>query len=305
MPRFFTHYWKNSTCNHYRYVLRSGGEPLNGVAGNLFSVKQIKEGDVIFVVSVFSGMLFLVGALTVEYICGKDEAANAWDCSPDEMWDAKDYAVAKCSTEKNYDCLIPLEITKSLRFIAADRTLRPLDFVTEDQLHQQTLRGVRELTPESAHLLTNILSPQVRPTRKRPTNSLPEEITTSEQFVEGAVTQIRINRYERSPVARQKCIAHFGVVCQVCHFDFETIYGAIGHHFIHIHHIVPLGAIKDEYQCDPITDLVPVCANCHAMLHRTMPPLAVEDLREIIFLRANGEGEWYYEGMNEHNENRA
>ena len=34
-----------------------------------------------------------------------------------------------------------------------------------------------------------------------------------------------------------------------------------------------------EYEPDPRRDLVPVCPNCHAMLHTSDPPLEIEKLR--------------------------
>lgn len=42
---------------------------------------------------------------------------------------------------------------------------------------------------------------------------------------------------------------------------------------LNVHHIVPLGQIKGEYEVDPIRDLTPVCANCHATIHSTRPAL--------------------------------
>lgn len=35
-------------------------------------------------------------------------------------------------------------------------------------------------------------------------------------------------------------------------------------------------------QIDPISDLRPVCPNCHAMLHKKNPPYTIDELREII-----------------------
>ncbi len=40
--------------------------------------------------------------------------------------------------------------------------------------------------------------------------------------------------------------------------------------------------MKDAYLLDPSKDLIPVCPNCHAMLHTSDPPLAPDKLREII-----------------------
>jgi 5-methylcytosine-specific restriction protein A len=100
---------------------------------------------------------------------------------------------------------------------------------------------------------------------------------------EGAVTTVLVNRYERSATARQKCIDHYGAVCAVCALDFESSYGKIGEGFIHVHHIIPISSIGETYILDPIADLVPVCPNCHAMLHRGKEiPRSVGELRELM-----------------------
>jgi predicted HNH restriction endonuclease len=46
--------------------------------------------------------------------------------------------------------------------------------------------------------------------------------------------------------------------------------------------VVPLSEIQAEYVVDPIKDLVPICPNCHAMLHRTIPALSVGDLKAVL-----------------------
>jgi 5-methylcytosine-specific restriction enzyme A len=111
---------------------------------------------------------------------------------------------------------------------------------------------------------------------------LPEEVLPTEKYTEGAVHQILTNAYERDEKARRKAIRHHGFVCKVCGFDFEEAYGSIGSGFIHIHHIVPLSSIGEEYVVDPIKDLVPVCPNCHAMIHRKSPPFLIEELRALM-----------------------
>lgn len=101
---------------------------------------------------------------------------------------------------------------------------------------------------------------------------------------EGAKMQILVNKYERSAIARQKCIEYHGCKCMVCGFDFEKVYGEIGRDFIHVHHIVPLNKIGESYKVDYKTDLVPVCPNCHAMLHRRQNKecYSIEELKTII-----------------------
>lgn len=105
----------------------------------------------------------------------------------------------------------------------------------------------------------------------------PDEINNN--FAEGAAQQVSVNRYERSTEARKICISHYGATCQVCGLNFEERYGAIGKGFIHVHHVTPIASIGKEYVINPINELVPVCPNCHAMLHRQEPPIPVKELK--------------------------
>lgn len=114
---------------------------------------------------------------------------------------------------------------------------------------------------------------------------LAEELVESETLVEGAARVISVNAYERNPKARARCIEHHGYKCAVCQFDFADFYGDIGRDFIHVHHIVPLGETKGEYKVNPVKDLVPVCANCHAMIHTTRPALEINQLRQYLSQR--------------------
>ncbi len=111
----------------------------------------------------------------------------------------------------------------------------------------------------------------------------PESSIPTNSF-EGAVKQVVVNKYERSSVARQKCIEHFGCKCYICGLDFKKKYGDIGEGFIHVHHIIPLNQIGKEYVVDYEKDLIPVCPNCHAMLHRTVngKEVTIEELKQMV-----------------------
>lgn len=115
---------------------------------------------------------------------------------------------------------------------------------------------------------------------------LAEELPHGTLFPEGGRKTITINAYERSYAARNVCLAHHGVSCKVCGFDFQLSYGELGRGFIHVHHILPVSQVKKRYKVNPITDLMPVCPNCHEMLHRTTPPIQIKDLM-TIFKRAH------------------
>ena len=94
---------------------------------------------------------------------------------------------------------------------------------------------------------------------------------------------VNVNIIERDAVARRKCTDYHGFQCKVCGFKFEEKYGEKGKKYIHVHHLVPLSKIKQEYKVNPKKDLIPICPNCHAMIHRHKnKPLTVEELKIII-----------------------
>jgi len=102
-------------------------------------------------------------------------------------------------------------------------------------------------------------------------------------YPEGASRMVQVNRFERSRDARKACIALHGTACQVCGMDFKMLYGRIGADYIQVHHVVPISQIGADYQVDPTTDLVPLCANCHVMAHRRKPnPYTVAELKKRL-----------------------
>ena len=107
-------------------------------------------------------------------------------------------------------------------------------------------------------------------------------------YSKGALTRVQVNRYERNEEARRRCIELYGAVCCICGFDFGRAYGEVGRGLIHVHHIVPLGEIRAAYQVDPIRDLRPVCANCHAVIHRRDPAYTVEEVAGLLAVAKAG-----------------
>ncbi|MED1085493.1 HNH endonuclease [Bacillus mycoides] len=50
-----------------------------------------------------------------------------------------------------------------------------------------------------------------------------------------------------------------------------------------MHHVKPLSTIGEEVVVDPRKDLVPVCSNCHRMIHRRKDNvLTVEELEDLV-----------------------
>ncbi|WP_297504817.1 HNH endonuclease [Ferrovum sp.] len=99
---------------------------------------------------------------------------------------------------------------------------------------------------------------------------------------EGACSTVTVNRYERNPTNRAACIAAHGSKCKVCGFDFGAVYGPLAHGYIEVHHRVPVSRMSGSYQINPVNDLIPLCANCHAAVHRVDPPIEPEILAAIF-----------------------
>jgi predicted HNH restriction endonuclease len=68
----------------------------------------------------------------------------------------------------------------------------------------------------------------------------------------------------------------------VCGFNFGAAYGGSAEGYIHVHHLKPLASIGEEYVIDPIKDLRPVCANCHAVIHLRQPPYSIEEVNVML-----------------------
>jgi hypothetical protein len=99
---------------------------------------------------------------------------------------------------------------------------------------------------------------------------------------EGGSKTVELTIHERNATARRLCIEHYGLHCQACGMNYEDKYGAIGADLIHVHHVTPLSAIGEEYQVDPVRDLVPLCASCHHVAHQRTPPYSIAEIRHAV-----------------------
>jgi len=112
--------------------------------------------------------------------------------------------------------------------------------------------------------------------------SFQEELGIEKPLVEGASVTVQVSAFERNPVARRKCIIQYGTSCSVCGFNFGATYGVSAEDYIHVHHLKPLASIGEEYVIDPVKDLRPVCANCHAVIHLRHPPYTIEAVKDML-----------------------
>lgn len=103
-----------------------------------------------------------------------------------------------------------------------------------------------------------------------------------QEISEGAVRIVEQTEYERNPHLRELALRHHGRTCVVCGFDFAEVYGERAEGFIHVHHLTPLSSVGTAHAVNVETDLVPVCPNCHAVIHLSDPPFTPDEVREMI-----------------------
>ncbi|QHE63899.1 hypothetical protein FHE72_20400 [Rossellomorea vietnamensis] len=103
------------------------------------------------------------------------------------------------------------------------------------------------------------------------------------QRAEGNAVMYYGRRYERDPINRILALEYHGHSCVACGFNFEEVYGERGKDYIEVHHVKPLSTLKAEMVIDPKKDLVPLCSNCHRMVHRKKDEvLSIEDLQGLL-----------------------
>ncbi len=112
---------------------------------------------------------------------------------------------------------------------------------------------------------------------------------------EGFRKTVESKLYKRSSKLREIAIEHFkyngDILCKACKFSFNKFYGEIGEGYIEIHHIKPVFKYENDELDKTIeaalSNVVPVCSNCHRMIHRdSRNPLKIDFLIDRI--KSNG-----------------
>jgi len=274
-------YWKT---DQVRAALEdvTHGHMVDHAASEQFG--KVQPGDTVWIVNIEKGThrFLLVARIEVGNVVGQREANRVLKARHGDEYDVYRATHHLLAIEGSGESAreIPLDpIAPQLRFVAPQSRNRLT--ITGGQVDQQQVRAVRKLTPETIEIFEVLWrSASGRDVRRSGIDG--EEHVPNRSYLEGTAVRVLVNRYERDREARDECVAHHGAVCAVCHFDFGHEYGELGAGFIHVHHVVPVATAGRRYSVDPINDLVPVCPNCHAMLHTGATPPSVEELQQIV-----------------------
>ena len=176
------------------------------------------------------------------------------------------------------ECEEGLKQNRYVRFKLLETMPTENDMLTMEQLEAHGLKG----NVQGHQKVTGKLLEYINQAFVCTLDNNPDEVGGT-SFFEGAKMSVTVNKYERDPKAREICLKAKGYSCSVCGMNFEDVYGKLGKHFIHVHHLKPLSS-NGEYELDPVKDLIPVCPNCHAMLHRGMngDAISVNELKKLM-----------------------
>ena len=227
--------------------------------------KSIKKGDRVFLIRL---------GKEPKGIMGSGYAKSSYYVAP--HWDGTEGKVANY-IDIEFDILINPE--DNLLF---DReSLESIDLKNSQQWFPQQ-SGI-SIKPEVLDALESNWFDFIKDNNYIKNSFISNDVVTEvkETFREGKSKDITQTRYERNPEARKRCLTHYGYSCRVCDFNFEEYFGEVGKGFIHVHHINQISEIRKEYEIDPIRDLIPVCPNCHAMIHSKRPAFTIEKIKKV------------------------
>ena len=101
---------------------------------------------------------------------------------------------------------------------------------------------------------------------------------------EGRIFYATHRRRERNPAVVQAFKASLAsFACSCCGFDFRAAYGELGSNYIEAHHTIAVSDMPPGHETK-LADLIAVCANCHRMIHRQLPMLTQQQIRQRLGL---------------------
>ena len=170
--------------------------------------------------------------------------------------------------------------------VLAKKNSQYLEPIPKNQKNNYFRSGVRKISESTYFKIVNIASKNLiqDPESYYEVGAFSlESVPTEYTATDGKAVKRFVTTYERNPKLRKLVIAIHGTDCFACGFNFGEVYGEHGEGFIHIHHVDPVSKFTQPQEVDPLNDLVPLCANCHSMVHRnTSKTLTISELKSIM-----------------------
>jgi hypothetical protein len=123
--------------------------------------------------------------------------------------------------------------------------------------------------------------PRVESRKAAITRRLKEMVKEQQEYLEGFKREVTRELRARNRSVVEEAKRRFGVTCVVCGFNFGNFYGPSAHGFIEGHHLEAMATYHGPRKVTA-SQIRPVCANCHRMLHRGKQLLSIERLKRMI-----------------------
>ncbi len=162
--------------------------------------------------------------------------------------------------------------------------------IERDGLHKITDKGEKYLL-ENINNFTFILDNNFNEKqRKEIIEKDYSNLIIEEGFTTFSQVRTKLRSRKLVEIAKKHYSQNGKIYCSACNFNFEIFYGEIGKGYVEIHHLNPIFAREGNFEQsinEALDGVVPVCANCHRIIHRKNDQLlSIPSLQELI--RANG-----------------
>lgn len=151
-PRYFTQLWTGAEFHFHEDETPT--RPLMHAGSDRFLARGMRPGDVLFVWSVIAGRLMLLGRITIGEILDLTSAVKR--LKDTSLIDLRDHIIARDPQPKRFDCEVPRELIRELRFVS--KSDPEVKWNRRGEPDPQSFRGVRELTAASANALDRLLA---------------------------------------------------------------------------------------------------------------------------------------------------
>ncbi|MDH7514987.1 MAG: hypothetical protein QHI48_03805 [Bacteroidota bacterium] len=156
MPRFFVHYWSNPIIED-ALDNKEEGTLLDCTAGEGLVDSGVSVGDMVYIVNVYRGELYVIARMQVgEIILGRNAA---WKKLRNRAWAADEHLVAArgSGTPLYFSRVVPAEHLPHIRFVDGRQPER-LSFLEYGRIDKKSIRGFREIDAGTARLFEELIS---------------------------------------------------------------------------------------------------------------------------------------------------
>lgn len=158
-----------------------------------------------------------------------------------------------------------------------------LEAIPANRLNNYWRYGVRKIDSNTYERIVSNAAASSVESKPNQNSDVDDDLDELESYEEGNKHSRFVTIYERNPKLRKQAIAIHGLNCKACGFNFSERYGSYAEGLIHIHHIKPISQLDRPKIINPETDLVPLCGNCHAVIHyKKSQTLSIDQLAALI-----------------------